>query len=86
MLKRSDPHSSAKALIAFLIVVVAFSVLFIFERNKDNILYTGNFQSFIFLVFLGSSLLLTLLFLVNKSIESKVVRKTKSKKRRRSST
>ncbi len=82
MLKHSDPHSSAKALIAFLIVVIAFSILFAFAINKDNIIYSGNFHPFIFFAFLGSSLLLTLLFLVNKSTQSKVVRKTKSKKRR----
>lgn len=80
MLKHPDPHSSAKAVIAFLIVVIAFSMLFIFEMSKDNIIQSDNIHSFIFLAFLGSLLLLTLLYLVNKPYEK--VAKSRSRKRK----
>ena len=78
MLKKSDPHSSAKAVIAFLIVALAFTVMVVFYKNRIAILESGNLRSFVFLVFLGCSLLLTLLFLVNKPLSEK----TKSRKRR----
>ena len=78
MLKKSDPQSSAKAVIAFLIVSLALGILFLFYRNKDAILLSGNFHPFVFFVFLASSLLLTLLFLVNKPL----ARKAKSRKKR----
>jgi len=78
MLKKSDPHSSAKALIAFLIVALAFTVMVVFYKNRLAILESGNLKSFVFLVFLGCSFLLTLLFLVNKPLSEK----TKSRKKR----
>jgi len=75
MLKKSDPHSSAKALVAFLIVALAFTVLLVFYKNRLTILESGNLKSFVFLVFFGCSLLLTLLFLVNKPLAGKAKRK-----------
>jgi len=75
MLKKSDPHSSAKALIAFLIVALAFTVMVVFYKNRLTILESGNLKSFVFLVFLGCSFLLTLLFLVNKPLAGKAKRK-----------
>ncbi|OGH14014.1 MAG: hypothetical protein A2687_06125 [Candidatus Levybacteria bacterium RIFCSPHIGHO2_01_FULL_38_26] len=82
MLKKSDPHSSAKAIIAFLIIVVALVILVIFQQNRYNIIEAGSFQPFIFLAFLGSALLLTLLFLVNNSGIG-ATKKSKSRKKRR---
>ena len=75
MLKESDPHSSAKAVVAFLIVALAFTVLVVFYKNRLAILESGNLKSFVFLVFLGCSFLLTLLFLVNKPLVGKNKRK-----------
>ena len=80
MLKYSDPHSSAKAVMAFFIVVIAFVVLFVFQTNKENIISTGSLQTFVFSTFVVFSLLLALLFLVNRSEES--VGKTKGRGRR----
>ena len=78
MLKKSDPHSSAQAVIAFLIVALAFVILFAFYRYRDAIVVSGNLYPFIFLAFIGSSLLLALLFLVNQPLSGK----TKSRKKR----
>ena len=77
MLKKSDPQSSAKAVAAFLIIALAFTVMVVFYKNRITILESGNLKPFVFLVFLGSSLLLTLLFLVNKPLASKTKRKRK---------
>jgi len=82
MLKNSDPHSSARATIAFLIVVIAFAILFVFETNKQNILLPENFNPFIFFTFLGFCLLLSLMYLVNKP-GGKIAAKSRSRKRRR---
>ena len=82
MLKKSDPQSSAKAIIAFLILLIAFVILYIFQNNRDNLTNAGSLQPFIFLAFLGSGLLLTLLFLVNNSGVGKAAKKSKSRKRR----
>ena len=75
MLKKSDPQSSAKAVAAFLIVALAFTVMVVFYKNRITIIESGNLKSFVFLVFLGCSFLLTLLFLVNKPLAGKAKRK-----------
>jgi len=77
MLKKSDPHSSARAVIAFLIVAIAFVILYAFYVYRDKIVDSGNLYPFIFLAFIGSSLLLTLLFLINKPISAKTPKKRK---------
>jgi tellurite resistance protein TehA-like permease len=77
MLKKSDPHSSARAVIALLIVSLAFAMLYTFYRYRDNIVDSGNFKSFLFLAFVGCALLLSLLFLVNKPIPGKTSKKQK---------
>ena len=79
-MKISDSHTSAKAVMAFLIVIVAFSMLVLFEKGKDNILTSGNLYPFVILAFIGSSLLLALLFFVN---QQQAHQKIKSKKRKR---
>lgn len=77
MLKKSDPHSSARAIIAFLIVAIAFVILYAFYVYRDKIVVSGNLYPFIFLAFIGSSFLLALLFLVNKPVASKPPKKRK---------
>ncbi|MBI2621285.1 MAG: hypothetical protein HYW63_01395 [Candidatus Levybacteria bacterium] len=57
--------SAANAVIAFLVLLLAFSTLLLFRNYKDTILESGNFNLFILLVGIGFGLLITLLYLIN---------------------
>lgn len=63
-----EKHFSAlKAFVAFLVIAVSCSVLLLFTSYKESIIASGNFHLFITLTTGVSALLLTLLYLVNKS-------------------
>jgi amino acid transporter len=66
MLQHGDHHTNAKALLAFLILVIASMILIIFLTNMSEILASGNFQTFFILSALGLSFLIGLLYLANK--------------------
>lgn len=57
---------SVKAVVAFMIVTLAFGIFVLFNNYQENIILTGMFQAFMVLVVFGMALLLGLLFLVNK--------------------
>lgn len=90
-MKSSKTHMDiAKAVIALMIVLVAFGIFLIFNSYKDTILSsTSNFQSFMILAVIGAGLLAGLLFLVSKSehpthhvARAHTKSKSRSKKRR----
>ena len=59
-------HKNAKALLGFLIVLVAFSILGIFITYQDNIVASNALQPFIVLAAIGLGLLAGLMFLANE--------------------
>lgn len=77
MLKKSDPHSSASAIISFLVVLLAFSIFIIFNVNKDTLLQPDVKPTFMILTTVGMGLLIGLVYLVNQST-SKHTSKAKS--------
>lgn len=74
---RFDGHSTARAIIAYLIVIIAFGVFVMFVNYKDEIINSNRFQPFVLLTALGMGFLVALLYLVNKPSTQK------SKKRKR---
>lgn len=70
--KRSSGQNmtAANAVIAFLVLLLAFSTLLLFRNNRDSILLSGNLNTFILLSGVGFGLLITLLYLLNKSQKS----------------
>ena len=81
-MSRSDAHGSVKAIVAFVVLLLAFSVLVLFVQYKDNILFSGNFQSFMMLAIVGMGLLLSLVFLATQTKGASAKRKRSSAKRR----
>lgn len=65
--KRPIHVNTAKPIISFLIVLVAFSLLMLFNTYKDSILASGSFNSYLLLTTVAMGLLVALLFLVNPS-------------------
>ncbi|MBI4097704.1 MAG: hypothetical protein HY426_01575 [Candidatus Levybacteria bacterium] len=59
--------TAANAVISFLVLLLAFSILLLFRNYKDTIISSGNFNGFLVLVTLGFALLISLLFLINNS-------------------
>lgn len=75
-------EKNIKAIISFLIVLIALGILLIFVSNKDTIVANGQFGYFITLAVFGSILLISLLYLVsNSQVKKEVVYKTKVAKK-----
>ena len=70
-----DHHTTARAVLGFVIVVLALMVLLMFYQNQDTIVMEGNFQKFVLLVVFGFCLLLGLLYFASKPHVSKKKRK-----------
>jgi len=70
-------HSAAKAFTAFMVLVLAFVMLLIFQSNQDSLLIGNGFQVYMILATLGAGLLLGLLYLVNKPHQTKSSKKKK---------
>lgn len=75
-----DHHVSLKAFALFLIVALAFVLLFFYQANVENVYGDGNLMSFTALVVVGVLLLLGLTYLVSQP--HKKATKSKSKKRK----
>ena len=72
MAKKSQKHeANAKAVIQLLIVILAFGLFLLFYTNKDEILASGSFKSFITLAAIAMGFLIGLLYLLNPSKSSK---------------
>lgn len=77
---QSQGHSTAKAIIGFLIVIIAFGILSLFTVNKDSIIGSNLFSGFVFFTALGMVFLVVLLYLVDKPLWES--HKTSHKKKR----
>lgn len=58
-------EASLRALVALIILFLAFGILLLFNTYSTRIISAGAFQIFIVLTCIGMGLLLALLFLVN---------------------
>lgn len=86
----NDHHHVVKTFMAFLILVVAFSMLLVFVNNSENIIEGNEFKLFMTLAIVGAGLLVGLLYLVSNSntrgvtvAKSSPKPKTKSKKKKK---
>lgn len=86
----SDHHHIIKTFMAFLILVIAFSMLLVFVNNSENIIEGQNFKLFMTLAIVGAGLLVGLLYLVSNSdtrgvtvAKSSSKSKAKSKKKKK---
>lgn len=70
-LKNSDNHTIARSVLAFVIVLVAFGILVLFNFNKDTLVDSNNYKPFMFLVVVGMSFMVILLFLASQSTAKK---------------
>ena len=59
-------EKNVKAVMALMIMAMAFGILLLFRNYKESVIMAGMFQTFIVLVFTGMGMLLGLLYLVNK--------------------
>ena len=59
-------HKNAKAVLGFMIVLVAVGILGLFITYKDNIIASNALQPFIVLAAIGLGLLAGLMFLANE--------------------
>jgi hypothetical protein len=76
-----DKHQDTKTIIAFMVLLLAFSCLLHFWQYSESIIKAGNFHLFMTLVIFAMGLFAGLLYLMSK--ESKVVKvKSKSKKKK----
>jgi len=83
-------HRNAQSVAAFLILLVAFSILIVFFTHKDEIMQPNTFPMFITLTAAGLGLLTVLLFFVGKEHKhvkakssSRSTKKTSSKKKKK---
>lgn len=58
-------YDSVKAIISFLIVLLAFGIFMLFYMNSDAIIRANKFYLFISLATIGMGLLIGLMYLVN---------------------
>ncbi len=66
-MKHGSHHDYAKSIISLLIVLVALSVLVIFNTYSEEIIAANNFSLFMALTVVASGLLVGLLYLVSNS-------------------
>lgn len=76
-----EPLSTLKALMAFVVLLVAFALFAMYMMNGPLMAEAGQLTSFKALAIIEGGLLLTLLYLVNKT-EHSVKSKSKSKRRK----
>lgn len=75
---KTSHYDAAKAIIAFLIVLLAFGIFLLFYMNSDAIIQSNRFYLFISLATIAMGLLLGLLYLVNNQPHLQKPRVTKS--------
>ncbi|MBI4079375.1 MAG: hypothetical protein HY429_03710 [Candidatus Levybacteria bacterium] len=67
MIKKSDSHSTAKAIIMLMVVMLAFLILVIFMDRKEALAQSGDLTTFINLTIVGMGFLIVLVYFVNQS-------------------
>lgn len=70
-------EKDAKALLALLIVLIAFGILLLFNSYQEQIFLSNSFYSFMTLTVIGMALLLGLLFLANRESVTKKKKTTR---------
>jgi hypothetical protein len=87
---KHDHHNTAKAVIAFLIVLIMARIFFLFYENSEAIIKSNQFYMFMTLTIVAAGLLLGLLYLASKhpqkavthkAVVSKAAKKTSKKKK-----
>jgi drug/metabolite transporter (DMT)-like permease len=83
-------HRNARSVAAFLILLVAFSILLVFYVHKDEIMQPNTFPQFMVLAAAGLGLLTVLLYFVGKEHKpakaksaSRSTKKVASKKKKK---
>ena len=83
-MKSAELLTALKAIISFLSVLLAFSILLLFSKYQDSIVTSNNLQLFMVLVVVALSFILGLVYLVNNSQHTtKSIVKKASKSRRK---
>ena len=83
-MKSAELLTALKAIVSFLSVLLAFSILLLFSKYQDSIVTSNNLQLFMVLVVIALSFILGLVYLVNNSQHTtKQVGKTASKSRKK---
>lgn len=83
-MKTAELLTTLKAIVSFLSVLLAFSILLLFSKYQDSIVTSNNLQLFMVLVVIALSFILGLVYLVNNSQHTtKQVGKTASKSRKK---
>ena len=59
-------EKNVKAVMAMMVLALAFGILLLFINYQESIITAGTFQAFMVLVVVGMGMLLGLLYLVNK--------------------
>lgn len=85
-MKHHDRNGSAlKAFASFLILMLALSMLLIFQNNQNNIIENDQFQLYMILATVGAGLLVGLLYFVSKPHTASKPTKSASKSSRKKS-
>lgn len=66
----TDHHTTARAVLGFLVVVIALAILLLFYQNQDAIILAGNFKTYFFLSVTGFCLLLAVMYFASKPHKS----------------
>lgn len=82
-LQRSDPVGSSKAILGFVIMILALAVFAIFNINKDNIIESDSFQPFMILTVVFMGFLLGLLYFASQTKTAKATRSVKPAKKKK---
>ncbi len=79
-----EGHSTARAIIGFLIVIISFGILSLFTINKEQIIGSNLFSGFVFFTALGMVFMIILLYLADKPLweTHKTSRKVHHKKKK----
>lgn len=77
--KKADFEKNAKAIIALLILALAFGLFLLFNAYQENIITSDSFQLFMGLSIIGGGLLVCLLYLVNNPLVAAVKKKKRTK-------
>ena len=84
-MKTAELLTTLKAIISFLSVLLAFSILLLFSKYQDSIVNSDNLQLFMVLVVVALSFILGLVYLVNNSqhVVKKVAKKASKSSRKK---
>lgn len=89
-IQKSNPHQSAKAGVAMMVVLLAFALFLLFYNYKDYLMETGQFPFFMVMTTIGLGLMVGLVYLVfnqkepkTKTVKAPAKKATKAKKKKK---